>query len=38
MLLKFESDENEIYMVEATGNRGVGLNKWSNIRDVVGED
>lgn len=38
MLLKFESDENEIYMVEATGNRGVGLNKWTNLRDDLGED
>jgi hypothetical protein len=36
MLLKFESDENEIYMVESTGNRGVSLNKWSIIRECVG--
>ena len=32
MLLKFESDENEVYLLEATGNRGVSLQKWSIIR------
>jgi hypothetical protein len=36
MLLKFESDENEVYLLESTGNKGVSLNKWSFIRQCVG--
>ena len=36
MVLKFDSDENEIYLVEATGNRGVALNKWEFLRTHVG--
>ena len=38
MILKFESDENEIFLVEATGNNGVSLNKWSNLRSHVGNN
>lgn len=36
MILKFETDEDEIYYVEASGNMGVALNKWSSIRKHVG--
>ena len=36
MVLKFDSDENEVYFVEATGTYGVALNKWSNIKNHVG--
>jgi hypothetical protein len=36
MVLKFDSDENEVYFVEATGNNGVALNKWSNIKIHIG--
>ena len=32
MLLKFESDPDEMYLIDATGNRGVALNKWSLLR------
>ena len=38
MILKFENDENEIFLVEATGNHGVSLNKWGNLRVNVGND
>jgi hypothetical protein len=38
MLLKFESDENEIYLVDATGNCGVCLNKWENLKGDIGDD
>ena len=38
MILKFENDENEIFLVEATGNYGVSLNKWKNLRVNVGND
>jgi len=31
MILKFENDNNEIYLIEATSNRGVSLTKWSQI-------
>lgn len=36
MILKFESDENEVYFVEAAGNCGVALNRWQNLRKHVG--
>ena len=36
MVLKFESDPTEIYLVEATGNMGVSLNKWSLLKEHVG--
>jgi hypothetical protein len=36
MVLKFDSDENEVYFVEATGNHGVALNKWSGIKGHIG--
>lgn len=37
MLLKFDSDQNEVYLVEATGNNGVALSKWGHLRDHIGE-
>ena len=37
MILKF-SGQDEVYLVEATGNRGVSYNKWSNIREHIGPD
>lgn len=36
MILKFENDQNEIYLVESTGNRGVALNKWDFMRAHIG--
>lgn len=36
MVLKFDSDEKEVYFVEATGTHGVALNKWSNIKTHIG--
>jgi hypothetical protein len=38
MILKFENEEDEIFLVEATGNYGVSLNKWGNLRANVGND
>ena len=38
MVLKFEADLPEVYMIEATGKYGVALNKWSQLRDHVGPD
>ena len=38
MILKFDSDHEEVYLLEATGNRGVALNKWEYLRPHVGED
>jgi hypothetical protein len=36
MVLKFDSAPDEVYLVEATGNMGVSLNKWSFLRQHVG--
>ena len=36
MVLRFESDLDEIYFIEASGNNGVALNNWSFIRQHVG--
>lgn len=32
LVLKFETEDNEIFIVDASGNNGVSLNKWSNLR------
>ena len=32
MLMRFESDPDEIYMLDSTSNLGVALNKWSFLR------
>ena len=36
MVLKFDTDPDEVYMVEATGTLGVALNKWSYLREHIG--
>ena len=36
MVLKFESEKDEVFLVEATGNMGVSLNRWLFLRDHVG--
>ena len=36
MILKFESSPEEVFLVEATGNLGVSLNRWQNLRPHVG--
>jgi hypothetical protein len=36
MILKFESCKGEVYLVEATGNTGVAINKWSSLRKHIG--
>ena len=36
MLLKFESDEDELYLLESVGEKGVSLNKWTYLRECVG--
>ena len=36
MVLKFETDPGEVYLVEATGNNGVALNRWGLLKDHVG--
>ena len=37
MILKFETDPSEVYFVEALSD-GVKLNKWANIRDLIGSN
>lgn len=37
MVLKFETDPDEVYYLDATSNRGVSICKWSIIRAYVGE-
>jgi hypothetical protein len=37
MVLKFETDPDEVYFVEATSNRGVSISRWTMIRKFVGE-
>ena len=36
MCLKFETDPDEVFLIEATGNAGVGINKWSALKEHVG--
>lgn len=36
LLLKFETDEDEIFIVDASGNLGVSLNKWSSLKTHIG--
>eukprot|EP00356_Strombidium_inclinatum_P005347 CAMPEP_0170484486 /NCGR_PEP_ID=MMETSP0208-20121228/3945_1 /TAXON_ID=197538 /ORGANISM="Strombidium inclinatum, Strain S3" /LENGTH=161 /DNA_ID=CAMNT_0010757827 /DNA_START=1451 /DNA_END=1936 /DNA_ORIENTATION=+ len=36
MVLKFDSDPGEVYLVESTGGSGVALNKWSFLRSHIG--
>lgn len=37
MLLKFETDPDEVYLVEATGNNGVDINRWSFLKNHIGQ-
>jgi len=41
MCLRFDSKDpkrkNEVYILEATGNLGVAIKKWSHLRDAYGE-
>lgn len=37
MILKFETDQDEVYFVEATGNKGVSISKWSAIKPFIGK-
>ena len=38
MILKFESDPDEIFFVESTGNQGVAMNRWSFLRKHIGRN
>ena len=38
MVLKFETDPNEVYLIDATGNNGVSLNKWTFLKEYIGAD
>ena len=38
MVLKFESQPDEVFLVEATGNMGVSLNRWQYLRPHIGAD
>ena len=37
MCLKFDTDPNEIYLLEATGNSGVAINRWFFLKHHVGK-
>jgi hypothetical protein len=37
MILKFESDEDEIYFLESTANAGVSISRWSQTRTYIGD-
>ena len=37
MVLKFETDQDEVYLVESVGNLGVSLNRWQFLREHIGE-
>ena len=37
MILRFESDDDDVFFVEASGNYGVAINKWSVIRQHIGQ-
>jgi hypothetical protein len=36
MVLKFEGDQDEVYLVESIGNLGVCLNRWQFLREHTG--
>ena len=36
LVLKFDSEPNEVYLIEATSNRGVQLKKWREIKHNLG--
>jgi hypothetical protein len=37
MCLKFDTDPNEIYLLEATGSSGVAINRWYFLKQHVGK-
>ena len=37
LVLKFETDPNEVYVLDATSSRGVSISKWSTLRKFVGD-
>ena len=37
MILKFESDPDEVYILESAGD-GVTMNNWTRLREVIGKD
>ena len=37
MVLKFENLPGEVYLIEATANTGVALNRWTFLRAYVGD-
>lgn len=37
MVLKFETDPDEVYFVESTANRGVSISRWSTVRRYLGD-
>ncbi len=37
MILKFETDPDEIFFVDSTQSRGVSIQKWSDIRKYLGD-
>lgn len=37
MVLKYEQDPDEVYVIEASVNKGVALNKWSFLRNHIGQ-
>ena len=37
MVLKFETDPDEVFLVEATGNMGVSLNRWMFLKEHIGK-
>jgi len=37
MILYFDSDPDEIYLLDSVGNTGVSINKWSFIRNHIGQ-
>ncbi len=37
MVVKFETDPEEVYFVESTANRGVSISRWSQMRKYLGD-
>ena len=36
MVLKFASEPNEVFLLDATSNHGVALKRWSNLKEALG--
>lgn len=37
LVLKFESDVDEVYFLESTSNKGVSISRWSSVRKYLGD-